>query len=84
MLRPSAVIASIAGMPSGVAGIFTSRLGWVMRSCRSRAAAMVALVSRASSGATSMDTKPSVPPAAANVGRSTARAWATSSTTSSQ
>src|SRR6266511_4220829 len=39
MLRTSAVIVSIAGTPWGVAGIFTSRLGWAMRSCRWRAVA---------------------------------------------
>ena len=71
-------------MPSGVAGILTNRFGSAMRWCRSRAAAMVASVSRASSGATSIDTKPSVPPLASNVGRRTAHASSTSAMTSSQ
>ena len=60
MLRPSAIIAWIAGTPSAVAGIFTKRLGSSIRSCSRRAATTVASVSRASSGATSTDTKPSV------------------------
>src|ERR1044072_3205038 len=34
MLRPSAIIASIAGTPSGVAGIFTNRFGSSIRSWR--------------------------------------------------
>ena len=61
MLNPLPIVAAIAGMPSAVAGIFTSRLGRAMRSCNRMAAAIVAAVSRASSGATSMDTKPSLP-----------------------
>ena len=61
MLNPLPIVASIAGMPSAVAGIFTSRFGRAMRSCNRAAAAIVAAVSRASSGATSIDTKPSLP-----------------------
>ena len=48
-------------MPSAVAGILTSRLGSAIRSCRRAAAAIVASVSWASSGATSIDTNPSLP-----------------------
>jgi hypothetical protein len=66
---PSPIIASIAGTPSAVAGILTNRFGLLIRSCNARAAAMMAAVSRASSGATSIDTKPSVPPLASNVPR---------------
>jgi hypothetical protein len=84
MLRPSAIIAWMAGTPSAVAGILTNRFGWSMRWCSRRAAAMVASVSWASSGATSTDTKPSPPPLASKVGRSTPSAPAMSSTTRSQ
>lgn len=84
MLRPSAIIASMAGTPSAVAGIFTMRLGSSIRAWSRRAAAIVAAVSRASSGATSTDTKPSAPPVASKTGRSTARAPVLSVTTSSQ
>ena len=62
MLRPSAIMACIAGTPAGVAGILTSRFGWAIRPCSPRAAATVASVSWAISGATSMDAKPSPPP----------------------
>lgn len=72
MLRPSAIIASMAGTPCGVAGIFTNRLGWPILWCSTRAASIVARVSRASSGATSTDTNPSIPSAASNTGRRTA------------
>ena len=64
MLRPSAIIASIAGTPSGVAGIFTMTLGRSRRSWSWRAWATVPSVSAASSGDTSMDTNPSAPPQA--------------------
>ncbi len=84
MLRPSAIIASMAGTPSAVAGIFTNRLGSSIRVWSWRAAAIVAAVSWASSGATSTDTNPSVPPLASNTGRRTARASMMSVTTSSQ
>ena len=84
MLRPSAIIAWMAGTPSAVAGIFTKRLGSSMRAWSRRAAAIVAGVSRASSGATSTDTKPSVPPLASKTGRRTASASVMSVTTSSQ
>ena len=73
MLRPSAIIAWTAGTPSAVAGIFTNRLGCVdpLVQLRGRPRC-VAWVSRASSGATSIDTNPSVPPLASNTGRRTA------------
>ena len=84
MLWPSAIIAWMAGTPSPVAGIFTNRFGWAIRWCSWRAAAMVASVSRASSGATSTDTNPSLPALASKVGPSTPRASAMSSVTRSQ
>ncbi len=74
----------MAGMPSGVAGIFTNTLGRSMRVWRSLAALMVPAVSRANSGATSIDTNPSRPPLASNTGRSNARALRKSSMTRSQ
>ncbi len=61
MLRPSLIICRMAGTPSGVAGILTRALGWAMRTCRERAAAMVPSVSWASAGATSTETNPSPP-----------------------
>jgi hypothetical protein len=61
MLRPSAIMASIAGIPSAVAGIFTNKFGSAIRSCNHRAARIVPAVSRASFGSTSTDTKPSPP-----------------------
>ena len=51
----------MAGTPSFVAGTFTSRLGWAMRACRSRADLSVASVSWAWAGETSSETKPSSP-----------------------
>ena len=64
MLRPSAIIASMAGTPSGVAGIFTITLGRASRSWSSRAWVIVPSVSAASAGETSMETNPSAPPVA--------------------
>jgi hypothetical protein len=84
MLKPLVINAAIAGMPSAVAGIFTSRLGRAMRSCNRVAAAIVASVSRANSGATSIDTKPSLPCELSKVGRNTASASVTSWMASSQ
>ncbi len=84
VLRPSAIIAWMAGTPSPVAGILTNRFGSAIRWCSLRAAATVASVSRASSGATSTETNPSVPPLASKVGRSTPSASTMSSTTNSQ
>ena len=78
MLRPSAIIASMAGTPALVAGILTSRFGAPMRACRSRAAVMVASVSSARSGATSIETNPSAPSLSSKVGRSRSSASMTS------
>ena len=61
MLRPSAIIRWMAGRPSGVAGIFTYRLGRAILSWRARAAPIVPSVSAARAGSTSIDTKPSTP-----------------------
>ena len=84
MLRPSATMASMAGTPAVVAGILTSRLGSPMRSCSPRAASMVARVSSASSGATSIETNPSAPSLASKVGRNIFSASMTSAMTRSQ
>ena len=43
MLNPRPISAAIAGMPSAVAGTFTSRLGRAIRSCSRAAAAIVAV-----------------------------------------
>ena len=56
MLRDSETIWRMAGMPSTVAGIFTYRFGWAMRSQSSRAWAWVESVSRANAGLTSTET----------------------------
>ena len=64
MLRPSPIIVSMAGMPSGVAGIFTITVCRSRRSWSSRAWAIVPSVSAASCGDTSMETNPSAPPQA--------------------
>ena len=61
MLRPSPISVSMAGTPSLVAGTFTRRLGWAMRSCSWRADCSVAAVSWACAGETSSETKPSSP-----------------------
>ncbi len=58
---PSARRRRIAGIPSGVAGIFTSRLGRSICFTQSLASATLASVSPASVGATSTETNPSVP-----------------------
>jgi hypothetical protein len=84
MLRPSLIIWRMEGTHSGVAGIFTSTLGWSIRVCSDRAAAMVPSVSWANAGATSTETKPSPPSELSYTGRSTARAALMSSTTRSQ
>jgi hypothetical protein len=84
ILRPSAVIALIAGMPSAVAGIFTMRLRRATRSCKPRAAASVACVSCASSGATSIETNPSAPLLRSKTCPNTEHASSTSAMTSSQ
>ena len=84
MLRPSAIMAAIAGRPSLVAGIFTSRFGWLMRPCRSRADAIVPSVSWARAGETSIDTKPSPPSLSSYTPLSTPRAPSTSAITRSQ
>ncbi len=60
-LIPSPSASVIAGAPSVVAGILISRLGRSTSDHSSRAAAMVASVSKARSGATSIDTRPSTP-----------------------
>ena len=54
MLTPAAMHSSIAGMPSSVAGIFTSRLGRSIFVHQRFASSMVGCVSNALSGETSM------------------------------
>ena len=84
MLRPSEIIASMAGTPAAVAGILTNRFGRWMRSCRFRAESMVAAVSAANAGDTSRDTNPSVPPLESYTGRRMPHASVTSSMAISQ
>ena len=84
MLRPSLIICRTAGTPLAVPGIFTYRLGWSMRSCSSRAAAMLLSVSRARFGASSMDTKPSSPPLSSWTARRMSSAAEMSATTIDQ
>ena len=84
MLRPSAIIASMAGTPSGVAGIFTITLGRARRPWSWRTWATVPSVSAASSGDTSIETNPSAPPAASCAGRRMSAAVPTSAMSSSQ
>ena len=62
MFSPSAMSRSMAGMPAGVAGTLIIRLGRSTLPQRSLAAAIVASVSSARSGATSRLMKPSPPP----------------------
>jgi len=45
MLRLSPIMVRMAGTPSAVAGIFTKRLGRLIRSCRARAEVTVPSVS---------------------------------------
>ena len=61
MFRPSLIIWRIGASPPAVPGIFTIRLGRLMRSCRPRAAVSVPAESSARSGATSTLTNPSPP-----------------------
>ncbi len=60
-LMPAAMVALIAGNPSRVAGILISTSSRPTRSWRSRACAMVASVSWARPGSTSIETRPSLP-----------------------
>ena len=84
MLRPSAIISSMAGTPAAVAGIFTIRLARCRVVCRWRAAAEVALVLSASSGDTSNETYPSTPALAVWTGARMAQAAVTSWLTRAQ
>ena len=78
-LMPSPITAVIAGSPARVAGILISRLGRSTIFHRSLAWAMVASVSRARPGSTSIETRPSTPWVAAEVAASTSQALRTSS-----
>ena len=85
MFRPSAIIVRMAGTPSAVPGIFTSRFGLSMRSWRlARRLDRVPCVSCASAGATSSDTNPSAPSDDSWTPASIARASVMSVITSSQ
>ena len=84
MLRPSAASWWIAGTHSAVAGTLTNRLEVLMRSCSERAILSVPSVSCAIAGATSKETKPSVPLLSSWTPRSTASASMMSAMTSSQ
>ena len=61
MLMPSARQAAMAGSPCRAAGILTNKLGRSTRHHSARASAMVASVSWASRGSTSIDARPSTP-----------------------
>ena len=56
---PAAIVSSIAGSPSFVAGILMNRFGRSTSACRRLASAIVASVSRARFGSTSSETQPS-------------------------
>ncbi len=58
---PAAIISSIAGRPSFVAGIFTYRFGLSISAWKRRASAIVPSVSPASVGSTSIETYPRRP-----------------------
>src|SRR5690349_19557684 len=70
-LIPSARQAVTAGMLRLVAGILMYRLGRPTSRHSTRACVMVASVSSASRGSTSIETRPSTPPVASYTGRST-------------
>ena len=76
---PSAVSSSIAGSPSSVAGTLISKLGRSTIFASSSPRFTVAAVSYASSGSTSMLTRPSAPFDAWKVGRKRSQAARTSS-----
>ena len=77
-LIPAAIVAAMAGRPGSVAGILISTLS--RSTCRrsSAACAMVASVSIASPGSTSMDTRPSTPSVSSYSGRKRSQASRTS------
>ena len=83
-LIPSARQAVIAGMLRLVAGILMNRLGRSTSRHSTRAWAMVASVSSASRGSTSIETRPSTPSVASYTGRSTSQASRTSVAVSSR
>ena len=78
MLMPSPSASVIAGAPSVVAGILTNRFSRSTSFHSSLAEARVASVSKARSGATSMETRPSTPLVASNTGFRTSQALRTS------
>ena len=81
-LIPSAIEAAMAGMPGLVAGILISTFDRSTIFHRSAAWPMVASVSMASPGSTSIDTRPSTPPVAAEVAARMSQALRTSSVVS--
>ena len=74
MFLPSYVISSIAGKPSSVPGILIMRFGRSTRSQYSRACSIVRWVSKARSGSTSKEMKPSWPSVSSCTGRRTSAA----------
>lgn len=68
-LMPAPVSSWMTGIPSGVAGTFTIRLGRSTAAHSRRASAAVAALSWASSGETSMLTNPSAPALSSKTGR---------------
>ena len=78
-LIPSAITAVIAGSPARVAGILISTFGRSTILASSLACAMVAAVSWASRGSTSMDTRPSTWPLVWKIGVNRSAASRTSS-----
>ena len=75
---PEPMTSVIAGRPALVAGILMSAFGRSTVFHSSLACAIVAAVSCASSGETSIDTRPSTPPVASYTGRKTSAASRTS------
>ena len=83
-LIPSAITAVIAGSPASVAGILISTFGRSTILASSWACAMVASVSLASRGSTSMDTRPSTWPEVLNTAVNRSAASRTSSVVTSR
>ena len=75
---PLPITSVMAGSPARVAGIFTSVFGRSTSHASCFASAMVALVLCASSGSTSIDTRPSWPSVASKTGRRMSAASRTS------
>ena len=81
---PLAIVSSIAGRPSLVAGILISTFGRSIRPCRRAASSIVAWVSCARFGSTSSETQPSLPLPSSQTLRSSSQAARMSSRASSR